>query len=29
MGILQNNPQAIEATITKEKILSLIDRFYV
>lgn len=29
MGILQNNPQAIEATITERKIIDLIDRFYV
>ena len=28
MGILQNNPQAIEATINKDKILDLIKRFY-
>ena len=28
VGILQNNPEAIEATINEEKILSLIHRFY-
>jgi hypothetical protein len=29
VGILQNNPLAIEATITEEKIIDLIQRFYV
>jgi len=28
VGILQNNPQAIEATINKAKIIDLIRRFY-
>ena len=28
MGILQNNPLAIEATINEKKILDLIKRFY-
>jgi hypothetical protein len=28
MGILQNNPKAIEATITEQKIVDLIQCFY-
>ena len=29
VGILQNNPQAIEATINEAKIIDLIQRFYI